>query len=77
MGLHQQTSSVSMKPPAAVTIAHFDKIHGPVIFIGPIIVFDAVHAGVHKDYAAGTQQRHHAPIRGANVTIPMVCISIG
>lgn len=77
MGLHKQARSVLMKPSASVTISHLDKIHGPVVFVGPIVIFDAARTDIHEDHAAWTQEGHHSPGRRADVTIAVARISIG
>jgi hypothetical protein len=76
MWLHQQARSILMEPSASVAVANFDKIHGPVVFVGPIVVFDAPHADIHENHTARSQQRHHAPVRQTNVTVAMARTSI-
>ncbi|HXJ40871.1 MAG TPA: hypothetical protein VNH18_16440 [Bryobacteraceae bacterium] len=74
--LHQQAGAMLMKPSASVTVANLDKIHRPVVFVGPIVVFDASHADIYENHTARTQQGHHPPVRQSNVPVPMVGISI-
>jgi len=76
MWLHQQAGAILMKPSASVTVSNFDKIHGPVVFVGPIVVFHASRADIHENHTARTQQWHHSPIRQTNVAVPLVGISI-
>src|ERR1700676_2627290 len=77
MRLHQQTRAVLVKPSAAVAFMQLDKIHGPVVFIGPVVVFNAAHGGIHENHAAGTEERYHAPVRQADIPITMAGIAIG
>jgi hypothetical protein len=77
MGLHEQARAILLKPTAAVALAQFDKIHGAVVFVGPIIVFDAPHRDVDQDDATRAQDGRHAAIRQPDVTITVPGISVG
>ena len=76
MWLHLQAAAILMEPSASVTVANFDKIHGPVVLVSPIVVFEASHANIYEYHTAGTQQWHHSPVRQTNVTVSLVGISI-
>jgi hypothetical protein len=65
-----------MEPSASVAVANFYKIHGPVVFVGPIVVLDPSHADIHKNHTARTQQWHHSPVGQTNVTVAMARTSI-
>jgi hypothetical protein len=76
VGLHQQARAILLKPSAPVTISKFHKIHGPVIFVGPIVIFNAADTDIHENHAAWTQERHHAAVRRANISVTMAGISV-
>ena len=77
MGLHEQARAILMEPTTTVAVAQLDKIHRPVVFIGPVVIFDAAYADIHKNYAAGTQYRHHASVRQPNISVAVAGIAIG
>src|SRR5260370_16894631 len=75
MGLHDQAGSIPVKPTAAIAVAQFHKVHRPVMFIGPLLVFDLVHGNIHQDDAARTKKGHHSPVREPNVAIAVPAIA--
>src|SRR5258708_15420876 len=76
MGLHDQAGSIPVKPTAAIAVAQFHKVHRPVMFIGPLLVFDLVHGNIHQDDAARTKKGHHSPVREPNVAIAVPAIAV-
>jgi hypothetical protein len=77
MGLHEQAHAVLVEPSTPVTVAQLHKIHGTVIFIGPIVVLNTANSHIHKNNAARAKQGHHAPVRETDVTITVPGIAIG
>jgi hypothetical protein len=49
MRVHRQTRAFLVKPAAAVTIMQLNKIHGPVVFIGPFAFLQAPDRDVHQN----------------------------
>src|SRR5277367_453757 len=76
MRLHEQTRAVLVKPATAVALAQFDKIHGAIVFIAPIVVFDAARGNVDENYAAGAQERRHSAVGETDVSITMPGTSV-
>jgi len=66
-----------MKPSTAVTVTQLDKIHGPVVFVCPVVVFDAAYGDIHENDAAGPQYWRHAAVRQTDIPIPLAGIAIG
>lgn len=77
VGLHDQPSTVLVKPAAAIASPHVHKIHRSVMLRGPVAVLDLVFGGVHEDDAAGPEYRHHAPILDADIPIDVVAMAVG
>ena len=75
MRLHYEMTIIAVKPSAAVAIAYFHKIHGTVVFAGPIVV-DVPDGGIEQDNASRAKQGHHAAICKSDVTIPMACVAV-
>jgi hypothetical protein len=76
MRLHHQFRTVLMEPSAAVTIMHFNEIHRPVMFRRPVGVIDFAHGGIQKHDAPWTQQRHHAPVAGPNISVQVMAVAV-
>ena len=66
MRLHKQARPVLLKPSATIAVAQLDKIHGAVVFIGPVVVLDAANADIHENYtpgrSRGTMRRSDEPM---------------
>ncbi len=67
MRLHEQARAVLMKPATAVPVAQLDKIHGTVVFIGPIVVLDAADSSHPRrttlpGRSKGTMRRSDIPM---------------
>src|ERR1700722_7881107 len=77
MRLHKQARPVLLKPSATIAVTQLDKIHGTVVFIGPVVVFDAANADIQENYTPRAQQGHHAPVRRTDISITMSGIAIG
>src|SRR5580692_8610990 len=77
MRLHKQARPVLLKPSATIAVTQLDKIHGAVVFIGPVVVFDVANTDIHENYTPRAQQGHHAPVRRADVSITVSGIAIG
>src|SRR5580704_5335961 len=77
MRLHKQAHPVLLKPSATIAVAQLDKIHGAIVFIGPVVVFDAPNADIHENYTTRAQQGHHAAVRRADVSITLSGTAIG
>ena len=77
MRLHKQARAVLVKPTTAVAVAQFYKIQGTVVFIGPVVVFDAAYGDIYKNDTAGAKHGRHAPVRQPDVSITVMGIAIG
>jgi hypothetical protein len=62
MGLHQQALPIQLKPTTSVALSQLDEIHRPVVFVGPVVVFNVANGDIHENDTPGAQQRHHAPV---------------
>ena len=77
MRLHKQARAVLVKPTTAVAVAQFYKIHGTVVFIAPVVVFDAAYGDIHENDAAGAQHGRHAAVGQTDVSITVTSAAIG
>jgi hypothetical protein len=65
-----------MEPTATVAVAQFHKIHGAVVFCGPIVVFYVSYGDVYQHNAAGAQHRRHTAVRQTDVSIAVSGIAV-
>jgi hypothetical protein len=78
MRLHGQARSLLLKPSAAVTVMQFNEIHGPIVFIRPLVFLQAPHRHVDENHAPWPQNRLHTPVAqtDAPVTVMMTVFAV-
>src|ERR1700674_124699 len=76
MWLHDQAGTIPIEPPAAISVAQFDEIHGAVMFGGPVLlVIDLAGGDIQENDAAGPEKRHHSAVRKADVAVAIAAIT--
>src|ERR1700721_1408751 len=77
MWLHKQARPVLLEPATAVALAQLDEVHGPVIFVAPVVVLNAAYADIDEHHAARPQHGYHAAVRQSDISIAVTGIAIG
>src|SRR5579864_1581043 len=65
-----------MKPATAVAVAQFDEVHGAVIFVAPVVVFNVAYADIYQNHTARPQHGNHAPVRQSDVSISVAGVAV-